>query len=212
MDNNILDYFKQRLLNEKMKYDKVIQLMKENGSGEQDGSPSSELSSYDNHPAELGTEVFQITMNNALKVNEEFSLNQIEDALERIEEGIYGICEICKKEIDRERLEVLPFAKKCMVCENNYQSQFYNNNNRPAEEDIIGSPYGRKYLNRRCDDEHEGMDYFHDLMKYGSADSPQDLGGYNDYDDYYTNEVDRQGEVDKMDNISNEDYKKQLPD
>jgi hypothetical protein len=71
---------------------------------------------------------------------------------------------------------------------------------------------GRKYLNKREDDEHEGMDQLNDLMKYGSAYSPQDLGGYHDYEEFYTNEIDMQGIVDDMDQVSNEEYKRQLPD
>ena len=57
----------------------------------------------------------------------------------------------------------------------------------------------------------QGLDYLNDLMKYGSADSPQDLGGYRDYKNYYNNEQDEQGIVDSMDKIFNEEYKKQLP-
>lgn len=211
MDYNVLDYFKQRLLSERSRYDKILKMMEENGQGEQDAGASGELSNYDNHPADLGTEVFQITMNNAIKVNEEYNLSQIDSALERIEEGTYGICEVCHREIDNKRLEALPFARKCILCENK-SNENINNNNRPIEEEVIGSPFGRKHLNRRDDDEHEGMDYYHDLMKYGSADSPQDLGGYSDYEEFYTNEIDKQGIVDPMDNISNEDYKRQLPD
>jgi hypothetical protein len=83
---------------------------------------------------------------------------------------------------------------------------------RPNEELIWDAPFGRKYLNKREDDENEGLDYLNDLVKYGTSDSPQDMGGYYDYEEFYTNKVDTQGIVDKMDRISNEQYKRQLPD
>ena len=83
---------------------------------------------------------------------------------------------------------------------------------RPVEERIWDAPFGRKYLNRREDDEFEGLDQLFDLVKYGSSDTPQDMGGYFDYEEYYTNEMDQQGVVDEMDKISNEEYRKQLPD
>lgn len=84
-------------------------------------------------------------------------------------------------------------------------------NQRPVEEKVIDMPRGRKYLNSREDDEFEGIDQLNDLLKQGSADTPQDMGGYEDYEEFYTNKLDMQGIVDPMDNISNEQYKRQLP-
>lgn len=44
-------------------------------------------------------------------------LIKIEDALKRLEEGKYGTCERCGKEIDEARLVVLPFATRCKDCQ-----------------------------------------------------------------------------------------------
>jgi DnaK suppressor protein len=44
-------------------------------------------------------------------------LRNIEDALDRLEEGIYGYCDDCGKPINLERLEVLPFTKYCLYCQ-----------------------------------------------------------------------------------------------
>ena len=44
-------------------------------------------------------------------------LQRVEDALKRIEEGTYGICEICGDEIDKDRLMVMPFTKLCLSCQ-----------------------------------------------------------------------------------------------
>ena len=43
-------------------------------------------------------------------------LFEIEDALKRMKEGIYGICEDCHEEITSERLQALPSARYCMEC------------------------------------------------------------------------------------------------
>lgn len=212
MDSKSLQHFKEKLINEKERQADTLNLMEENSSGDQDRFASGELSSYDNHPADLGSGVFQITMNNTLKVNEEYNIRQINNALERIENGSYGICEVCGKDIGNERLEVLPFARRCIECENHAQDENEHLYSRPVEEKIWDAPFGRKYLNNQEDDEHEGMDFLYDLAKFGNADSPQDLGGYKDYKEFYTNEVDRQGMTSDIENISNEDYKKQLPD
>ncbi|PZM90838.1 MAG: conjugal transfer protein TraR [Actinobacteria bacterium] len=45
------------------------------------------------------------------------NLTQIKEALQRIEEGRFGICERCGGEIPRERLEILPHAKYCVPCQ-----------------------------------------------------------------------------------------------
>lgn len=213
MDSKEMQHFRE-LLNKKLgEISHTIGVMKENNEGEQDLYSPSELSNYDNHPADLGSELFLTEMNTALKVHEESVLQEIKDALGRIDNGTYGICAHCGKEIPKERLEALPYAEFCVDCAEKMENAPLNRPvDRPNEEMVIDAPFGRKYLNEREDDEYEGLDQLNDLMKYGSSDSPQDLGGYHDYDDYYTNESDKQGIVDDMDQVSNDEYKRQLPD
>jgi DnaK suppressor protein len=47
---------------------------------------------------------------------EKQKLKQIDDALDRIEEKTYGLCEECGVKIPRQRLKVVPFAKYCVEC------------------------------------------------------------------------------------------------
>lgn len=47
-------------------------------------------------------------------------LRSIDRALERIEQGTYGICEICNTEIEEERLEILPWTNLCAKCSQKY--------------------------------------------------------------------------------------------
>lgn len=213
MDTEKINHFKNILLQQKSRHDHILNNMKKNDRGENENYASGELSNYDNHPAELGAELFEVEHNMALEVSEEFHIREIESALKKMDEGNYGICEFCGKDIGEERLEALPYAKLCIECENEKDIEMeYLMNNRPIEEKVIDAPFGRKYLNEQEDDEYEGLDQLNDLMKYGSASTPQDMGGYHDYEEFYTNEIDNQGIVDKMDNISNEEYEEQLPD
>ncbi len=210
----ILDtnHYRELLERNKAEISHTINLMKENDTAEQDKYSPSELSNYDNHPAEMGTELYQTEHNNALKVHEEHLLKDIDDAISRIDKGTFGKCAFCGNDIGEERLEVIPYTRLCIECEDNkVVKPHILNNIRPNEELVLDTPMGRKYLNRQEDDEHEGMDQLNDLMKYGSADSPQDMGGYHDYKDFYTNDTDRQGIVDDMDQVSNDEYKRQLP-
>lgn len=213
MDSLQIDFFKKMLMEQEKDIEKTINSMKEHGVGEQSVDDPDELSNYDNHPADHGTDLFQAELNNALKVHEEQLLKDIHDALGRIDEGTYGKCALCGGTIDSERLKALPYTQLCIDCEISKEVTMKSSEmQRPVEERIWDAPFGRKYLNKREDDEFEGMDQFFDLVKYGSSDTPQDMGGYNDYEDFYTNDIDRQGIVDEMDKISNEAYKRQLPD
>ncbi len=211
MNSNDIEHYRKLLEKQLESVDYTLDVMKENNTAEQDMNSPAELSNYDNHPAEIASELFQVEMNTALKVHEESILQQIKSALARIGDGSFGQCIRCGEVIPPERLEVMPYAQMCIRCETQEENE-PERRQRPNEEKVLDTPLGRKYLNQQEDDEHEGIDQFHDLMKYGSSDSPQDLGGYHDYEEYYTNEDDRQGIVDDMDRITNDQYKRQLPD
>lgn len=212
MDNSLKEYYKDLLNKQKKEIRHTLDLMKVNKTAEQDIESATELSNYDNHPADIATELFQLEHNKGLKVHEENILKEIEEAIDRIESDGYGKCAFCGEQIASERLEILPFTRLCINCEENKTLDLKDIKNRPNEEKVLDAPFGRKYLNKREDDENEGLDYLNDLMKMGSSDSPQDMGGYHDYVEFYTNEVDEQGIVDDMDKFSNQDYKRQLPD
>lgn len=212
MENTNIKHFEELLLNKSGEIEHTIKLMKDHESAEQSKYSQTELSNYDNHPAEMATELFQLEFNTGLKIHEEHMLKEVHDALGRIYDGLYGKCEFCGKDINEERLEAIPFTRLCIECE---ESKTIDpkilRNERPNEELIWDAPFGRKYLNKQEDDENEGMDYLNDLVKYGSSDGPQDMGGYHDYKDFYTNDTDKQGIVDDMDQVTNDEYKRQLP-
>lgn len=62
-------------------------------------------------------------MNYMLTNRERMELKAIEAALERIDNGSYGICEECGEEIDKKRLEVLPFARHCRDCQSEIEER-----------------------------------------------------------------------------------------
>lgn len=51
------------------------------------------------------------------------ALAQIDHALERIDEGTYGLCEECGARIPRIRLKVVPFATSCITCQEEYERE-----------------------------------------------------------------------------------------
>ncbi|MFD1386281.1 TraR/DksA C4-type zinc finger protein [Oceanobacillus oncorhynchi subsp. oncorhynchi] len=72
-----------------------------------------ELSNYDNHPADTGTELFEREKDSALQRHAESELEEINNSIHAMEEGTYGICKVCGENIEPERLEALPTADCC---------------------------------------------------------------------------------------------------
>ena len=69
-----------------------------------------ELSSYDQHSTDLGSETFERSKDVGLRDNARLELAMVHEAMERLEDGTYGICESCGLPIDIDRLRALPAA------------------------------------------------------------------------------------------------------
>lgn len=80
------------------------------------GSSNGELSRMPSHMADLGSSTFEQNNTLMLMDNEELALEQIEAALERIEDGVYGSCVSCGGRIPKMRLNVIPHTPNCVKC------------------------------------------------------------------------------------------------
>lgn len=80
------------------------------------GSETGELSTLPNHLADLGTDQFEQSLSLELLSEEARELQEIDEALERIRRGTYGLCEDCGEPVARERLEAIPHARQCRDC------------------------------------------------------------------------------------------------
>jgi RNA polymerase-binding transcription factor DksA len=92
--------------------ERIRTLLAETESANEEGSE--ELSTLDQHPAELGTETFD--RESALSLREQLlgELEALDDAERRLDGGTYGRCEACGQPIDAERLGVMPAARLCL--------------------------------------------------------------------------------------------------
>lgn len=79
-----------------------------------DAAGVGELSTYDQHPADVGTEVFEHEKNMSILEQVEAELSDVDAAMERLEAGEYGRCQACGRPIEPERLEQRPFARFCL--------------------------------------------------------------------------------------------------
>ncbi len=70
-----------------------------------------------NHMADDGTEAFEQAAGLALRRNQQRLLAEVERALQKMDEGTYGLCERCGAEIDFARLKAIPYAMYCLDCQ-----------------------------------------------------------------------------------------------
>ncbi|HEX8769605.1 MAG TPA: TraR/DksA C4-type zinc finger protein [Acidimicrobiales bacterium] len=111
MDN---DDARTRLNDERARLEGVRQTFAdENLSEETEQESVSELASFDQHQADMGTETFEREKDISILEQVEAELADVEYALRRLDDGTYGTCEACGKPIDEDRLEALPAARLC---------------------------------------------------------------------------------------------------
>jgi RNA polymerase-binding transcription factor DksA len=76
-----------------------------------------ELSSLDQHPADVASELAQAESEDALRLVVEQQLAEVDAALARIEDGSYGKCVDCGEDMLDERLDARPEAARCLSCQ-----------------------------------------------------------------------------------------------
>ena len=77
---------------------------------------SGDLSGYSFHMADMATDNFDREFSLDIASAEQTILNRIDEALRKIDEGSYGVCENCSKQISFKRLKAVPYAKLCLKC------------------------------------------------------------------------------------------------
>ncbi|WP_018663828.1 TraR/DksA C4-type zinc finger protein [Heyndrickxia acidiproducens] len=163
-----------------------------------------ELSSYDNHPGDTGTELFEQEKDIALNDHEEYELNKIKVALKAIDDGTYGKCKECGKDIPLERLEALPSA---LYCKEHSPDQTIPRH-RPVEEDVLSPPWGKFVFDGSKDESvvFDAEDSWQSVAKWGTSESPSDFETPPDsYNEMYTESDDHDGYVEDFENFSGTD-------
>lgn len=139
-----------------------------------------ELSTVDNHPADLATELYDREKDLALKVHSEDELSQVQAALERIENGSYGVCAKCSGDIPYDRLRAIPYTNFCIE----HTEARAIPTDRPVEASELFPPIANSLSGIEVNDVlQDGENSFQVVTQYGSSDTPSDFEG--DYDDLY---------------------------
>jgi RNA polymerase-binding protein DksA len=108
MSKKDLEYFKNLLLKKRAEIVKNIDYLRNVVLDSTTKEASGDHSSYSYHMADQGTDAMEREKAFLFASRDEKYLKQIDDALERVENGTYGICRVTGKLIGRERLEAVP--------------------------------------------------------------------------------------------------------
>lgn len=84
------------------------------GTDEDERDDLSELTTLDQHPADIGTETFDREKDESLLIQVRAELDGVDEAMRRLDAGTYGRCEACGRPIGDERLEVFPATRFCI--------------------------------------------------------------------------------------------------
>ena len=128
---------------------------------------SGELSMYDNHPADMGTDLFEMEKDIALHEHAESELGKIDIALKAMDEGTYGRCEKCNEDIPFERLEAVPYTTFCIEHAKAVE--------QPIEDDVAINEDENPFESTR---DPEAIDYensFQEVAEFGTSDAPSDF-------------------------------------
>lgn len=147
LNPQVMEKLKQQLEQELQEIEKQLE--------ESERPQATELSNYDNHPADNASDLTDQLTEMAIDEHRGDDAEEIKAALQAMKDGTYGKCAVCGKEIPIGRLEAMPKALTCVE-----HAEHKEDNLRPVEENVLSST-------PRSDD-------FIELEEFGSSDTPQD--------------------------------------
>ena len=115
LSNEKLEKYEEILMAEKVQTQKIINSINDiqrRGNKDQSG----DLSSYSIHQADMGTDTDESEKRVYILNKELEKIKDINEALRRVYDKSYGICEICGCYIPENRLRIVPYAKYCIEC------------------------------------------------------------------------------------------------
>jgi len=115
-----MDKFKRLLESKRARIVSDVERLKLQTLRHSQKDAAGDLSSYSYHMADAGSDAAERETMLDLASTQQKLLEKINKSLERIEQGMYGTCELCGGAIDEARLEALPEATVCIKCMNKY--------------------------------------------------------------------------------------------
>ena len=111
-----LKQFRQLLITERAKLAAEIRsIAQDNAKSPREAS--GDLSAYTVHMADMAADTYDRELSMNIVSSEQEILYQIDDALKRIDDGSYGLCQQCNELITMSRLKAVPYASLCIACQ-----------------------------------------------------------------------------------------------
>lgn len=189
-----------QLLEEKLYLEKHFATNDNYGLSNSFKDSTGELSMYDNHPGDVATEIYEREKDISLNEHAEFHLNQVNEALARMESGEYGICVFSKQPIPFERLQAIPTTIYSLEHVPDPDRSF----RRPVEEQVLYPPFGRTSFDERDDEtEFDGEDAWQIVESWGTSNSPAFAEDPNvdDYNEMYVEADEHVGYVESFESF-----------
>ena len=123
MNKKKLEYFKKLILKKKEELFSELGYLEDASMNSTTKDQSGDLSSYSFHMADQGTDTMDREMAFNFASREGRYLYHLNEALKRIEDGVYGICRTCNGEIGKKRLEAVPHATQCIKCKSSEEKK-----------------------------------------------------------------------------------------
>lgn len=111
-----LEVYKNRLVSLRARIRGDVSVMADGALSHSRSESAGDLSAMPLHMADIGSDNFEREQTLSFMQSDSQTLQLIEEALARIKEGTYGICDNCGCAIPKVRLNVLPFAASCVHC------------------------------------------------------------------------------------------------
>lgn len=123
MNKKEMKFYKQRLLTlrAQLRADMYHMVGTAFPSSSSDGSGGRARSPI--HPADVSGDCHERELAVGLMQFKDAALAHIEEALERIEAGVYGTCSDCQRGIPGARLKVIPYASRCVTCAAQFEAE-----------------------------------------------------------------------------------------
>ncbi|MEI7620605.1 MAG: TraR/DksA C4-type zinc finger protein [Candidatus Falkowbacteria bacterium] len=122
LDAASLEQIKTGLLKQKEQINKDLADLARKDSHETDNRTTA-FPEYGYKPDENAQEISEYSANVVTEKVLEDSIEDIDGALKRLENGTYGICKYCQKPISPKRLQARPTASSCVACKTELQAE-----------------------------------------------------------------------------------------
>ena len=116
LSKEVLQKLKKALLKKRARLMGNVEKLEEETFMNSQKDYSGDISGYKTHIADIGSDASGMELMLGLASNQQKLLQQVNEALARIEEGTYGLCQVCGKPIPQARLEAIPEAELCLNC------------------------------------------------------------------------------------------------